>query len=150
MQHVLTHVSCWSQVCQSLTCTFIHSAIDACPSHSSTLCHLAHISSSANMKRKAEGENPWERHKKIPVPPAWPAGCPHCNKTALSWNEWACYCTVLQDSHSDNLYWACPDCFRKVIQKHYWQLRWWRWSGEGDSQEQFATSSCSPIISCEA
>ena len=110
----------------------------------------ADIKSSAHMKRTAEWANPLERCRKIPVPPAWPAGCPHCSKTHLSWNEWGCYCTILQDDESENMYWSCRSCMRVTMQKHYQFMKWWKWGGEGDPQEQLATSSRIPISACEA
>ena len=130
----------------------IQPSCNACPSHSSTFLHLALTSTLQHtcMKRKAEWANPWERCRKIQVPPAWPAGCPYCSKTHLSWDEWGCYCTILQDDESENMYWSCRSCMRVTMQKQYQFMKWWRWGGEGDPQEQLATSSRIPISACEA
>ena len=143
----LAHAACahicvmpWSGVPESDL--HIQPSCNACPSHSSTFLHLALTSTLQHtcMKRKAEWANPWERCRKIPVPPAWPAGCPYCSKTHLSWDEWGCYCTILQDDESENMYWSCRSCMRVTMQKHYQFMKWWRWGGEGDPQEQLATS----------
>ena len=131
MQHVLTHVSCWSQVCQSLTRTFIHSAIDACPNHLQCV----------SMKRTLEVVyNSMERSRKIFAPEHYWHGCPYCSAAGLSWNEWCSFATVFQNEDSDNQYHCCQPCLSNIMHKHWDLLRWWRWNGEGDSQEQFATS----------
>ena len=128
--------------CQSLTCTSIYSAIDACPNHSQCVIFLKHLLQVKMKRTHHDVYNPMERSSKIFAPEHYWEGCPYCTRNSLSWSEWSRFTTVFQSAESNNEYQCCKTCFKNIMHKHWDILRWWRWDGEGDSPEQFATSPC--------
>ena len=140
MQHVLTHVSCWSQVFQILTCTFIYSAIDECPSHLQCVIFLKHLLQVKMKRPHPDVWGPLERSSKTFAPEHYWEGCAYCERRALAWSEWNRFATAFQGERSNNEYQCCKFCLRDIMENHWELLRRWRCNGEGDSQEQFATS----------
>ena len=98
------------------------------------------------MKRAVEEDyySYWGRPRKIALTASYRDGCPYCGASHLSYNEWSSFGTVLNPKETYEL---CSTCMEKWMGKHFQITSWWRWSPQGGSQEQFATSPCFHINS---